>query len=972
MVQLSARGVSIIEELMIKGKNMVKHTLISLNRSFKNKLKDTPGASLTAFSAKKISNLGFIEHIQTGYSWSVGIFKNNYRKVDNFIESHLTALDFDKNFTLDEARNNEFFKKNATFIYTSASHSEEQHKFRVIFYFPTPITSTDEYNKLYAGLLALFPQADTSARDSARMFYGSSGAKIFHFDNTKMSNADFEFLKLSEITEVKKEKRKSNPKKPKKNTSKNTKTSNSQITETNLNLVGDALSHIPPKSKDDGRRSIFLKIYYSLRSILSESETIDLLNPKIDSNSTLNLDSFENSYQYGNIGALFNVAKQYGWKANNYVKRSLKDIKTILSVPKQVTKILNVEYLSNALENVFTNKFVLIQSLQGTGKTEFISKYLESKKFIYVIHRIELCKEVFNRLNNSGIKVELYSKIKSWKFEEFDQSIIICLDSLHKLNFKNYRNCTIIFDEYDQVFKHLFGKTCESKIRDIYSKLRDLVRVTDQVIAMSADSSKASLHFFKKCLKADNIEYIFNQFIPFKDRKATVYSDRNIWFKKIKETIESGKKVSIGCVKKNSTERLYNDLKEMFPQKSILHITSKNKNYYEERICLEDSNNVTNYDIFIFSPIIGTGRDFSFEYSTENFLLIDASNILSSTDCFQMATRFRKFKHLHVFLNSSDKKFSLKEFSQDGFMKRFRIFISKDKFYREIMKHPDITEHTRGKYRPLFISKFLHDQERIDSEKGIYGYFIGLLYERGFEVAFNNDQIITDKHLTSKRIKEEFDHHIQKIKNAKDNMSESISKIIIKFGASNEDEYYSNVKFLFKKIVNYKPTNQESMNDFDYLVESGNDIYYWQNKILFFKLGFGSEEIAHSLDSTERHLKLRIQRNLYYNKHELLKLLLSFIPLDSIIDEESLVNLRKFLSLDKNCKMITENLFKVTSSHRSHEIKFISSLLGVMGLSLKKVKKSNGKRYYSVDKQSLDRMYRISKLNQSSEERKAG
>ncbi|TGK90599.1 DEAD/DEAH box helicase [Leptospira bourretii] len=949
---------------------MVNHTLISLNRSFKNKLKDSPGASLTAFSAKEISDQGFINHIQSGYSWSVGVFKENYRKLDNFIESHLTALDFDKNFTLDEALNNEFFKKNASFIYTSASHTEEHHKFRVIFYFPTSITSMGEYNKLYAGLLALFPQADTSARDCARMFYGSSGAKIFHFDNSKMSEEVFESLKLTDIAVVKKERKKNKTSQPKRNIRKSVEPFNSNIADLNLNLVEEALSYIPSKARDDGRRSIFLKLYYALRSVISMTKAQDLLREKIDSNSTLDLDKLEDSYQYGYIGALFNEAKQYGWKARNYVYKSIKNINSGLSVPKNVTKILNVQYLSNALKNVFSNKFVLIQSLQGTGKTEFISKCLESKKIIYVIHRVELCKEIYNRLVSLGIEVELYSNLKSSVLKEFEQSIVICLDSIPKLNYEKYRNCIIIFDEYDQVFKHLFGKTCESKLQEIYSKMRDLVRVSKQVIAMSADSSRASLHFFKKCLNANNIEYIFNQYIPFKDRKVTIYSNKNIWLNKVIETVENGKKVSIACVKKCSTKRLYNELKELFPGKNILHITIDNKNYEQVKLCLEDSFEVLKYDIFIFSPVIGTGKDFNFEYSTENFLLADASNILSSTDCFQMSTRFRKFNHLHVFLHSRDKINYTEGDMKDGFMHRFRLFISKDKFYKQIMKHPAISEHTKGKYRPLFISKFLHDQEKIESAKGLFGYFLGLLYERGFSVSFNNDKTISDKSLVSKRRKLELEEYNQKVKNASDQVSEVTSKYITKNGACNEAEYYSNLKFHFKKLANFRANNQDSLKDFNFLVDSGNDCHYWLNKIQNFRLAFGSETFAQNLDSSEQYSKLKVQRNYYYNKHELLKQLLNHIPIDSIFCEENLVNLRKFLVLDKNCKMITENLFKVTFTHRLHMINFISSLLGKLGLSLKMVKKSNGKRFYIVDKESFDRMSRISQLNQTSEIRK--
>ncbi|TGL32797.1 hypothetical protein, partial [Leptospira bourretii] len=180
------------------------------------------------------------------------------------------------------------------------------------------------------------------------------------------------------------------------------------------------------------------------------------------------------------------------------------------------------------------------------------------------------------------------------------------------------------------------------------------------------------------------------------------------------------------------------------------------------------------------------------------------------------------------------------------------------------MKHPAISEHTKGKYRPLFISKFLHDQEKIESAKGLFGYFLGLLYERGFSVSFNNDKTISDKSLVSKRRKLELEEYNQKVKNASDQVSEVTSKYITKNGACNEAEYYSNLKFHFKKLANFRANNQDSLKDFNFLVDSGNDCHYWLNKIQNFRLAFGSETFAQNLDSSEQYSKLKVQRNYYY------------------------------------------------------------------------------------------------------------
>src|SRR3972149_855154 len=54
------------------------------------------------------------------YAWSPGIFKSNYRNLDNFISMDVIALDFDSGMSLDEAAI--VFANYAHIIGTSRSH----------------------------------------------------------------------------------------------------------------------------------------------------------------------------------------------------------------------------------------------------------------------------------------------------------------------------------------------------------------------------------------------------------------------------------------------------------------------------------------------------------------------------------------------------------------------------------------------------------------------------------------------------------------------------------------------------------------------------------------------------------------------------------------------------------------------------------------------------------------------------------
>lgn len=98
-----------------------------------------------------------------------------------------------------------------TFIYNTFSHTEKQHKFRLVFVLDTPIHNLEEIEGVYKTLKELFKDyyIDPSASDIARLFFG--GQKIvFESDNffkvveKEIENAESEKA-IIEYSEVEKE-----------------------------------------------------------------------------------------------------------------------------------------------------------------------------------------------------------------------------------------------------------------------------------------------------------------------------------------------------------------------------------------------------------------------------------------------------------------------------------------------------------------------------------------------------------------------------------------------------------------------------------------------------------------------------------------------------------------------------------------------------------------------------------------------
>ena len=103
------------------------------------------------------------------------------RKDINF-ESHQIALvDIDEGMMIQELLENEFYNLFGGGFYTSPSHTDENHKFRILFVLESPITDVDDMRHLYRGLMMVFKDADGACKDGARLFNGTINADVRDF-----------------------------------------------------------------------------------------------------------------------------------------------------------------------------------------------------------------------------------------------------------------------------------------------------------------------------------------------------------------------------------------------------------------------------------------------------------------------------------------------------------------------------------------------------------------------------------------------------------------------------------------------------------------------------------------------------------------------------------------------------------------------------------------------------------------------
>ena len=166
----------------------VKCTFSSLR--FKNK-PDSGGARKVQFDLKptNITIKDLSDALVHGASFRPGVLYG--RSKNDWKEQQLYGLDFDHNTTIEEKYNKAMMLGiKPCFMYTTFSHSEEEHKFRMVFCNNKVITDGNYRDKLQATLMGIMEDADPVCRNRGRLFYGGKGQVVLHPDFDARINAE--------------------------------------------------------------------------------------------------------------------------------------------------------------------------------------------------------------------------------------------------------------------------------------------------------------------------------------------------------------------------------------------------------------------------------------------------------------------------------------------------------------------------------------------------------------------------------------------------------------------------------------------------------------------------------------------------------------------------------------------------------------------------------------------------------------
>ena len=122
--------------------------------------------------------------VEAGYGWCATHFVGRHRRVDNASGSNLVVVDIDGDTTLDAFWNTDTARNWCVATYTTASHTESEHRFRALFPLELELKTTSQHrgaywlvvNRLFADL-GIETIKDNCGQKPERLWYGNTKAE---------------------------------------------------------------------------------------------------------------------------------------------------------------------------------------------------------------------------------------------------------------------------------------------------------------------------------------------------------------------------------------------------------------------------------------------------------------------------------------------------------------------------------------------------------------------------------------------------------------------------------------------------------------------------------------------------------------------------------------------------------------------------------------------------------------------------
>jgi hypothetical protein len=106
-----------------------------------------------------------------GYASSAEL-SSNHRTDDDYVSRQICMVDVDDGMTINQLFTDDFYNEYGAGFYTTARHTDEHHRFRIMFVLEEPEYDSQKMRKIIRGLLEIYQAADRNCKDASRIYYG--------------------------------------------------------------------------------------------------------------------------------------------------------------------------------------------------------------------------------------------------------------------------------------------------------------------------------------------------------------------------------------------------------------------------------------------------------------------------------------------------------------------------------------------------------------------------------------------------------------------------------------------------------------------------------------------------------------------------------------------------------------------------------------------------------------------------------
>lgn len=944
---------------------------------------------------------GLAKFIEAGWAYCATM-KSESRNAKNFWGSNLVSIDIDKDRTIDDALNDPFSQKHLSMFYPTASHTEQEHRFRLVFKLPRFIENPTEF-KTITRALQLKYGGDPKAIDISRIFYGNSRASVQTWDRSIPEDVLEDLLSTYKLP----------------------------ISDGHSNITGDASlisrQTIEPDKElitKSGQRIKLSDVEYNTTIYCpfhNDKHPSAFANKKQDGGRYVHCSTCQASWHDSDRRKV--VEDKY-----EFVK-VMREV-TELTPEQRIDKISDVSKLfdHDRMESpriIFSNTkhlelseikpgLTLIRSPKGSGKTEsmveIVRKAIYEKRqltledfeqlepdddsppqriFVRTKFRVLLIGHRRALIRNLCERLDLYcylDDLDKHKFlipEKRINHYGVCFDSIEMVSFTSQPYDLVIVDEVEQVLSHLLSSTVRDPL-GFFRAFKQLISNAKSVVALDADLgwtsylTLSSMRASKRMnIQSNSLTVYINEFKP-EGKEIAIYKNNRQLIGSLLQDIEQGRKIYFSSNSKKRIDSTYDAIKKEYPDVTAIKVTSENSNDENTQTFITNAAQESlKYQVVLASPSIGTGVDITFPDDEEIFQTVYGYYeplINTHTDIDQQLSRVRNPEKVKVWISSRTFDFETNFPVIRSDLLREHVFANttvgiSSKHFADVFMEPN--EFLR------FASLVVSNQRK--SKNQIKNNFIDLKVQNGWKVLNIEDKDLASKGKDFELLGFELEqkHYIEKLMNSAPIDRTRFKKIKKNMdlgkSVSDEDRWSSvrmRIELFFRKRI-----SEDLILDFD----RG-------------KLSEKRWRYSHTLDTegykdwiqeVEMLGKKEIIANLrvFNDKHDAVG---SFILRDlfkstPIFDGKSfrsdmefeLMDLDLFVKMTKSLKPHMEAQIHGVTFRKDFEtnpVQQLGEFLKLVGLDRTLSRKHNGPNgrriaYYKITQESLDKMVALEMLH---------